>query len=106
MTTAATPAAKAPAEARQTALNKAYAAANGALRDNHRAEFEALYVKEARARGQKYEPKKTAEQKAVEEFVSLIEKYPEAIKARAESLFGGPTGEDPTTAEPGPSPTP
>lgn len=61
---------------RKEALRKAYGKATQDLREKHRGDFDALYAEHARALGVDYEPRKTPEQKAAEEFDALMEQYP------------------------------
>lgn len=62
---------------RQTALNKAYAAANKQLRENHLSEFNGLYRAHAANLGQDWKPKLTGAQKAAEDIKALLEQFPE-----------------------------
>lgn len=61
---------------RSSALRKAYGNATTRLREEHRAEFDALYSQEAEALGVDYTPKPTPEQKAAAEIDDLLERFP------------------------------
>lgn len=61
---------------RQQALNKAYGSASQELRDRHREEFNTLYSEHAKALGEEWHPRLTAEQRAAEEFDRLVAEFP------------------------------
>lgn len=61
---------------RQQALNKAYSAASARLREEHRKQFDALYVEEAAKLGVEYKPKPTEEEKAEQQLRELLAQHP------------------------------
>ena len=64
-------------ENEKLALKQAYAAATSLVRENHRAEFEALYVAEAASRGVTYTPQPTGIDKAREQLQALLTEFPD-----------------------------
>lgn len=71
---------------RSDKLRKAYGEANTELRENHRDEFEALYVKHAAAVGIEYKPKPTKEQKAEAALAALLAANPGLKERLVEEL--------------------
>lgn len=67
---------KAAEKDRSKILTKAYGSATAKLRDAHRDEFNQLYVEEAAALGEKWEPKLSPEQQAERDLTALLEAYP------------------------------
>jgi vacuolar-type H+-ATPase subunit H len=63
-------------EDKDKALKKAYQSATSKLRDAHREDFNRIYKAEAEALGVKWEPRKTAEERAEEEMEDLIRRFP------------------------------
>ena len=67
-------------EERDKRLQKAYTAATQALRESHRDEFNTLYSEHAEKHGVEWQPRLTAEQKAEQEFDSLVKAYPHLLE--------------------------
>lgn len=57
-------------------LRKAYSTASQKLRENHRAEFNALHAEAAKDLNVPWEPRMSGEQRAAEQIASLLEEYP------------------------------
>lgn len=64
------------AEERKTRLRAAYGAATTRLREQFKAEFDAFYEAAAAERGVEWHPRLSPEQRAEQEFDSLMEQFP------------------------------
>ena len=72
---------------------KAYGAATQALRDNHRDEFNSLMKQKAADLGIEWEPRKTPEEKAVDEVNRILSEHPSVAERLRKALAGeGSTG--------------
>lgn len=94
----------APAD-RDKLLTQAYGAATARVRDNHRDEFNRFYQEEAEKRGLDWKPKLTAEQKAEQTLLDLLDEFPhlsERLRGRqmGEPSWSGPSDDDPDSEEP------
>lgn len=78
---------------RQQALNAASGAASKRLKTAHQDEWDKYMVEEATARGQKWQPKPDAEQKAKAEFERLLAQYPHLAQQVAEAKAEEPASE-------------
>lgn len=75
-----------PAEsAKDTKLRAAYTAANSRLRKEQQDRFNVLYAEEAKARGVKWSPKLTPEQKDRAAFEALVRDHPEWVNGQPPS---------------------
>jgi hypothetical protein len=79
---------------RSQKLRSAYTAANTALRESHREEFERLYQQKAQELGVDYKPRPTAEQRAQEQMEALLNEYPQLREQ-----FGSTTTDEEQTPE-------
>lgn len=90
------------ADDKEKALSAARSAAAARLREAHREEFEGYLVDEAKQRGVEWKPRKTAKQRAEEQFQALLAEFPDLAK----SLSGPETSvPQPETERPQPGVT-